>query len=175
VNLGELNCLEIHRYSVQKLEKDNMNDCKKIMRFRQVSDTIATSGQPLPEEFRAIQAAGFQVVINLALPTSEGALTEEQKIVESLGMEYVHIPVLWEKPTIEQIEQFFEAMNANANVPVFVHCAKNMRVSAFIYLYQRVHQRISDEVAKAGLHQIWIPNETWSHFIQTVLNEKSLL
>ncbi|MGN5484577.1 hypothetical protein ACLJB4_09830, partial [Campylobacter coli] len=57
-------------------------------------------------------------------------------------------------------------MEAIADKKVFVHCAANMRVSAFMYLYRRLYKGISNEEAKKELHQIWIPNELWQNFIQ---------
>jgi hypothetical protein len=34
---------------------------------------LATSGMPLPDDFAALRQAGFDVVTNLALPTSDNA------------------------------------------------------------------------------------------------------
>jgi protein tyrosine phosphatase (PTP) superfamily phosphohydrolase (DUF442 family) len=141
------------------------NKIEDIYNFLKLSDAIATSGQPTPEQFQAIKEAGYQVIVNLALPESSNALKDEKQIVESQGMQYVHIPVVWEKPTIENVTEFFSVMEANADKQVFVHCAANMRVSAFIYLYRRVHEGISDEDAKKDLQKIWIPNEIWQNFI----------
>lgn len=84
-------------------------------------------------------------------------------------MQYVHIPVVWEKPQLRDVEKFFDVMSANEDKKVFVHCAANMRVSAFIYLYQRLYQGVSDEEAKQDLHQIWIPNKIWQKFMRQVI------
>ncbi|MCV3217545.1 protein tyrosine phosphatase family protein [Plectonema radiosum NIES-515] len=145
---------------------------KDIYNFLKISDTVATSGQPNSEQFSAIKKAGYQVIVNLALPESPNALKDEKQIVESQGMQYVHIPVVWEKPTLENVTEFFRVMEANADKQVFVHCAANMRVSAFIYLYRRLHQGISDEDAKKDLQKIWIPNEIWQNFIEQVMSIK---
>ncbi len=117
----------------------------------------------------AIKAAGYQIVVNLAPSDSTNAIPHEKDIVESLGMTYIHIPVPWTKPTSGHLDQFFPIITENAEIPVFVHCAKNMRVSAFMYLYRRVHDRLSDQQAKSDLHKIWIPNETWQAFIQEAI------
>lgn len=143
-------------------------DLTSIYNFLQISDRLATAGQPTVEQFKDIKAAGYQVVVNLALPTSTNAIANEAEIVESLGMQYVHIPVEWEHPTIENLHQFFDTLNANQNQSVFVHCAMNMRVSAFVYLYRR-QQHVSDEQAKSDLAKIWTPNETWQKFIQNAM------
>jgi len=142
----------------------------EIYNFLQISDEIATSGQPTVEQFATIKEAGYQLIVNLALSTSSNALTNEKEIVESQGMEYVHIPVVWENPTLEDITKFFNVMKANADKQIFVHCVANMRVSAFIYLYRRLYQGLNDEVAKQDLHKIWVPNQVWQNLIQKALN-----
>jgi protein tyrosine phosphatase (PTP) superfamily phosphohydrolase (DUF442 family) len=142
---------------------------KDIYNFVKISDSIATSGQPTKEQFSVIKNSGYQVVVNLALPTSTNALADEKQIVEALGMQYIHIPVMWENPRIEDVEQFFSVMEASNDKKTFVHCAANMRVSAFMYLYRRLHEHINDEDAKKALHQIWIPNEVWQKFIAQVI------
>jgi uncharacterized protein (TIGR01244 family) len=140
-----------------------------IYNFLKISDSIATAGQPMEAQFSAIRDSGYQVVVNLALPESSNALPQEQEIVENQGMQYVHIPVIRENPTLEDIEHFFSTMDANADKNVFVHCAANMRVSAFMYLHRRLNEGISEEEAKQTLHQIWVPNETWQKFMEEVI------
>ncbi|RUR84097.1 protein tyrosine phosphatase family protein [Chlorogloeopsis fritschii PCC 9212] len=141
-----------------------------IYNFLQISELIATSGQPTKEEFALIKEAGYQLVVNLALPESPNAVPDEKQIVESQGMEYVHIPVVWDKPNLENVKDFFRVMETNADKRVFVHCAANKRVSAFMYLYRHLHEGINDEEAKKDLHQIWTPNEIWQRFIEQVID-----
>lgn len=148
-----------------------MTSLNDILNFVQISETIATAGQPTAEQFAIIKDADYQTVVNLALPTSTNAIPNEQQIVESQGMGYVHIPVAWENPTQDDLDRFFNTMNENADRKVFVHCAMNMRVSVFVYLYRRIQESFSDEIAKQELHKIWTPNETWQAFIDQMLEE----
>jgi uncharacterized protein (TIGR01244 family) len=141
----------------------------QIHNFLELSDTVATAGQPTADEISAIGAAGYRVVINLALPSSTNALPHEQALVEAQGMTYIHLPVVWEEPTLADVQQFFSAMQAHKETPVFVHCAMNMRVSAFMYLYQRLQAGIDEAVAKRDLQTIWVPNDRWQAFIEQVL------
>jgi uncharacterized protein (TIGR01244 family) len=145
------------------------NPIEEIYNYLKLSDSVATAGQPTEAQFSVIKESGYQVVVNLALPDSPNALSYEQAIVESQGMQYIHIPVVWENPTLEDIARFFSVMEAKADKPVFVHCIANMRVSAFMYLYRLIHERMSDEQAKKELHQIWTPNDTWQEFIKQVI------
>jgi len=61
------------------------NPIEDIYNFLKLSDTIATAGQPTEEQFSAIKA-GYQVVVNLALPDSPNALPDEKKVVELKGL-----------------------------------------------------------------------------------------
>ena len=55
---------------------------------------------------------------------------------------------------------------------VFVHCAANMRVSAFVFLYRVLRQRVPPSEAECDLHAIWQPDGVWSRFIQNQLESK---
>ena len=143
----------------------NSDRLQEIVNFLSISDQIATSGQPRIEQFAIIADAGYETVINLALPTSESAIANEAEIVESLGMEYISIPVIWEHPTIDDLDRFLEAIAKRKGQQIFVHCAKNMRVSVFVYLYRRLREGINHEQAIADLHKIWRPNDTWQEFM----------
>jgi protein tyrosine phosphatase (PTP) superfamily phosphohydrolase (DUF442 family) len=140
-----------------------------IYNFLKLSDAIATSGQPTEEQFSVIKDSGYQIVVNLALPKSPNALPDEKQVVEAQGMQYKNIPVVWDNPTLEDVAQFFSIMEDNSDKNIFVHCAANMRVSAFMYLYRRIHKGMSDEDARKDLEKIWVPNETWQKFIEQVV------
>ena len=143
----------------------------EIRAFLSLSDKIGTAGQPSVEQFVAIKAAGYATVVNLALPTSTNALPNEAEIVTSYGMEYIHIPVDWEKPQVEDALNFFEVMAANDDKKVFVHCAANMRVSAFMFLYRTLCQNVAPEAALQDLQQIWTPAPQWQAFIEQVTTQ----
>jgi protein tyrosine phosphatase (PTP) superfamily phosphohydrolase (DUF442 family) len=140
-----------------------------IYSFRAVGDKLGTAGQPSQEQFRIIREAGFEVVINLALPTSDNALANEGSVVTGLGMSYVHIPVDFKAPAAQDFRAFCRVMEAFDARLVFVHCAANMRVSAFVFLYRVLCQRIAIHDAERDLHAIWQPDDVWSRFIQSQL------
>jgi len=141
----------------------------EIYNFRAVGERLGTAGQPTEGQFRMVREAGFEAVINLALPTSDNALANEGSIVTSLGMSYVHIPVDFKAPTSQDFRAFCRVMEAFEDRPVFVHCAANMRVSAFVFLYRVVRQRVAAPEAERDLRAIWQPDAVWSRFIQEQL------
>ncbi|MCP2731521.1 protein tyrosine phosphatase family protein [Limnofasciculus baicalensis] len=146
-----------------------ISSLQEIEAFLPISFTLATSGQPTAEEFTAIASAGYSLVINLATPTSSNWNPDENILVESLGMEYISIPIDWEYPTLSDFEDFADRLDENSYRKVWVHCAKNMRVSAMIYLYHRIRKNYIEEVARRYLEQIWQPNEIWQNFIEATL------
>lgn len=143
-----------------------------IRNFLQLTPHIATSGQPTAEGLAAVQAAGYETVINL-LPPERRDLPEEAEIVTGLGMEYINIPVVWTKPTSENLQAFCDTLDARSECKVYIHCAVNMRVSAFCYLYRVLRLGESPEEAEIELHDIWVPDGVWAEFIASSLEKAS--
>ena len=141
-----------------------------IINFVQLSENIASSGQPSVADFTQIANLDYKTIINLALVTSDNAIVNEGDIVTELGMSYVHIPILWQKPMFEQFQLFATIMQQQNSYKVWVHCALNMRVSAFLYLYSKLHLNIAEKTALQKLNKVWQPNKIWSQFIADVKN-----
>jgi uncharacterized protein (TIGR01244 family) len=140
-----------------------------IYNFRRLDDQVATAGQPTAEQLAAVAQAGFKTVISLRPDEPQHSLPDEAEIVRRLGMTFEHIPVVWNAPTHEDLEAFFAAMERHAGETVLVHCAANMRVSSFMFLYRvnRLDWRVAD--ALPDLHALWQPNPTWQAFIDSQL------
>jgi protein tyrosine phosphatase (PTP) superfamily phosphohydrolase (DUF442 family) len=139
----------------------------------QLSTLLHTAGSPTLEDLHHLHSAGVRVVINLALASSPDALPQEGALVNALGMEYIHIPVEWENPTRQNLTDFFTAMEACQERSTLVHCVKNMRVSAFVYLYRILQLGWSEENARRDLLKVWEPTGTWDDFIAEMLLEQA--
>ena len=142
-----------------------------IYNYQSLSDKLSSSGMPTAEQMQAIADQDVRVVINLALVTSEGALLEEDKLVESLGMKYIHIPVEWSNPTQENLDDFFQAMDENREEKIHVHCQANYRASAFIMLYRVLHKGWNKADAIPVMEKMWNPEDfpVWQKFIDEQL------
>lgn len=145
-----------------------------IYNYHRLSEHLITSGQPSEEQLAAVARAGYEVVINLALHGEPYALADERATVEGLGMHYVHIPVIWQRPTAGDLEAFSAAMDGHAVQRVYVHCAANMRVSAFMLLYRVRNLGWPLAEALPDLAALWEPNQTWQAFIDANLNPPDL-
>jgi protein tyrosine phosphatase (PTP) superfamily phosphohydrolase (DUF442 family) len=141
-----------------------------ILNYVGISDRIGTSGQPRAEQFGAIAADGFDTVINLALPDSSNAIADEGSVVARAGMNYVNIPVIWEAPKVDQFRTFAALMDGLGDRKVWVHCAMNMRVSCFMYLWHTKFRGMQEEEARALMRRIWDPDSfpQWRKFVADV-------
>jgi protein tyrosine phosphatase (PTP) superfamily phosphohydrolase (DUF442 family) len=137
-----------------------------IKNYVALSGELATGGQPSEEQIQELAQAGFELVINLGLLDPRYCLADEAGLVRSLGVEYYHIPVDFQAPTIEDLTRFFTAMQAAEGKRVFVHCAANYRVSSFVSLYGQAKLGWSSEQASAHVRRLWEPNEIWAAFIE---------
>lgn len=141
----------------------------EIRNFRRYSADFASAGQPTEAEFAEIGRAGFARVINLAFSTDGNAIANEDRLVRDLGMEYVHIPVIWDKPTVADFESFAAVMERDPSKRTLLHCQVNFRASAFAFLYRVLFAGVPMADAKSDMNEIWAPNETWRELIFDVL------
>ena len=135
--------------------------------YFQITPDIATSGQPMADQFADIAAAGYDTVINLAMYNSERAIPEEGGVVTEQGMTYVHLPVPFDNPGVEHLRKFIRLMSALEGSRVWVHCVVNKRVSAFMYHYLTKVRGIDERDATSPILSEWVPHmeEVWRRFM----------
>jgi protein tyrosine phosphatase (PTP) superfamily phosphohydrolase (DUF442 family) len=133
-----------------------------------VSGRLWSSGQLSTRDIRRLPGFGVVAVVNLALPTSPDALPQEAALVTGLGLSYVQIPVAWEAPRPAQFVEFANVLRAYEDRVVWVHCAKNMRVSVFLYLYRKLVLGEDDAAARFPMTEVWQPDRVWQAFIDNV-------
>ena len=148
---------------------------KGIYHFLQLNENLYSSGMPTAEQMKEAAEAGVQVVINLALSSSQGALENEDQQVESLGMKYIHIPVEWNNPIRQNLEDFFSAMEEHKDARILVHCQANYRVTAFVTLYRILREGWDKQEAFAVMNRMWNPEDfpVWQKFIEENISPAS--
>jgi len=146
---------------------------EEIINYMQLSDTLLTSGQPDEDDFHVLSEAGVQTIINLAMPTSDFALPNEAELVRNLGMQHIHIPVVWEAPARSDLDRFMDTIESLKEQKILVHCALNYRVSCFVALWRVLRQGWSIVEAFKPLLSIWDPADypVWEQFIAENLNK----
>ena len=143
----------------------------KILNYVKINELISTSGQPKIEELELIANEGFEVVINLAVPTTSNALENEDKIVSSLNMSYIHIPVDFENPKLSDLKLFLNILQALGANKVWIHCAKNYRVSAFMYVYHKYILHTPFEQIDLSIFDMWQPSSVWQELMKVQLED----
>jgi uncharacterized protein (TIGR01244 family) len=143
-------------------------ELQELYNYRKVSDLISTAGQPTEEQLKAVAAAGFKVVINLATIHPEHSLPDEAGLVRSLGMQYYHLPVDWGNPTQQDFASFEKLVARHAGDKTLIHCAANFRVTAFYSLYAMKQLGWSEAQAEALRMSVWQGSDypIWEKFIR---------
>lgn len=139
---------------------------ENILNYIKINENIATSGQPSAQQFDLISKCGYDIVINLALHNASNAIESEDTVVTDLGMSYFHIPVLFDNPTLEQLRLFMDILSVNTNRKVWVHCALNYRVSAFMYVYHKYYLRTPFDGIDLSLIEVWKPDIVWQEILK---------
>lgn len=141
----------------------------EIINLRSYSETFASSGQPSAAQLETLKKQGFQRIIYIAFSDHDNALAGEDRLVKNLGMQYTHIPVVWNAPTAADFASFAAAMRSAPDTKTLLHCQVNYRASAFALLYRVIYEQIPLATAKAAMDSVWTPDATWTAFIQSTL------
>lgn len=145
----------------------------ELLNFHQITPRIGTAGHPKAEDFPAIAAEGYEVVINLAMHDADDAIAEEGSLVSKAGMSYFHLPVPWDAPSADHLKTFIGIMDALEDKKILVHCRVNARVSAFMLKYL-TFKGVAETEATTPLMEKWLPqmDDTWKAFL--ALSEKDI-
>jgi len=144
---------------------------KDIYNYLFLNEKLSSSGMPTTEQMNSVAEAGVQVVINLAPHDVPNAIPNETELVDSLGMQYINIPVNWSTPTRDGLNIFMDAMDANKEKKIHVHCEANFRASAFISMYRILRLGWKPEDAFEVMHTIWDEDAypVWRMFIEDAM------
>ncbi|MES3006428.1 MAG: protein tyrosine phosphatase family protein [Pseudomonadota bacterium] len=157
--------------SVVSAQEAGSNRMSEILNFRQYSPTFASAGQPTREQLQLIKDSGYDRVIYIAFSNVGPAIPEEDQLVKALGMDYLHIPVDFNNPTIRDFNAFADAMQRESERKTLLHCQVNARATAFSFLYRVIYEDVPVADAKRDMNSVWTPNQVWKDFIFAVLAE----
>lgn len=149
-------------------------DLSEIRNYKEYSPSLSSAGQPSEEQLKGLKDQGFERVVYIAFSNSRGAIADEDAIVKELGMDYVHVPVIWESPAKSDFYAFAGAMQREPDKKTLLHCQANYRASAFAMLYRVLYEDVPLAEAKADMNAVWQPNEAWRDFIFAVLQDNGI-
>jgi uncharacterized protein (TIGR01244 family) len=111
-----------------------------VRNYSRVDATVGCGGQVDPTAMKALKGEGYVSVINLRLPTEEGANVDEARAAaQSAGLKYIHLPFNAAQPDSKVVDNFLAAVADKSNQPVFIHCGSANRVGG-MWLIKRVLQ-----------------------------------
>lgn len=117
-------------------------ELRGVPNFHELNPGVSRGAQPSDEGFQTLAKRGVKTVIDLRRP-NEHSTEAERKVVESLGMHYVNVPMEGVvSPSHAQVSQILALMNDQSAGPVFVHCKRGAdRTGGIIACYRMQHDR----------------------------------
>lgn len=100
---------------------------------RQPLENLVTGGQPSEDDLEKFADEGFGLVINLRRP-GEFDEFDEGRVVESLGMKYINIPVNGMKDLSSENAALLHDALESFDGPIVLHCRSGMRASGLLGL-----------------------------------------
>ena len=111
-------------------------------------DGVTTSGQPGEAGFKVFAEKGYAAVIDLRTEGEDRGL-DEPEVVESLGMDYINLPIGRDGITFENALALKSLVEAYER-PVLVHCGSANRVGALFALSVFQETGDADQALEAG-------------------------
>ena len=106
-------------------------------------DGVSSAGQPDEAAFKVFASNGYAAVVDLRTEGESRGL-DEKTVVESLGMDYVLLPIGSDGISFENAEKL-DKLISSYDEPVLVHCGSANRVGALLAL--RASQQGADDSA----------------------------
>jgi protein tyrosine/serine phosphatase len=91
---------------------------KEIVKFARVTPTLYRGGQPSLKGLEELKKMDVAIVVDMR----SGSRKSEEKVVNKLGIKYVHISWHCPLPTDKPFARFLEVIEHNPGKKVFVHC-----------------------------------------------------
>jgi uncharacterized protein (TIGR01244 family) len=119
---------------VKKMEMPGVNN------YSRVDATVGCGGAVDPSAMNGLRKEGFVSVINLRLPTENGANVDAARAAaQAAGLKYIHLPFNAAAPDEKVVDAFLGAVADKSNQPVFIHCGSANRVGG-MWMIKRVLQ-----------------------------------
>ena len=107
---------------------------------------LLTSGQPGPQHFEALQAAGTAVVIDIR-DAMEPRGFDEAELVRRLGIRYVNVSVRQGALDDAGLDAILAELRRDEGHPTLLHCASANRVGGALIPYFMLDKGMSEDDA----------------------------
>jgi tyrosine-protein phosphatase SIW14 len=113
---------------------------ENLPNFQKLNDHVYRGAQPTDDGFIELAQLGIKTVIDLR-QIGEHSQADEQKLVTSLGMRYVSIPMTgMSTPKDDQVTAVLALLSDTTSGPVFVHCKRGADRTGMVVAVYRISQ-----------------------------------
>lgn len=117
-----------------------------VTNANQATPTVLTGGQPNAHHFRALKAAGVEVVLDIRDPMEPRGF-DEQALLAELGLDYTNIVVTDAHLNDTTLDAITDVMRKNEGRSTLVHCASGNRVGGALIPWLILDQGMTEEEA----------------------------
>jgi uncharacterized protein (TIGR01244 family) len=143
-----------------------------IRNYSRVDATVGCGGQVDPAAMAALRKEGFVSVVNLRLPTEEGANVEAGRAAaQAAGLKYIHLPFNAAQPDPKVVDSFLAAVADKSNQPVFIHCGSASRVGGMWTIKRALQDKWPVEKALAEGKAIGLNNPGLETFVVNYIKD----
>ena len=145
-------------------------DLPGIRNYSRVDATVGCGGAVDPAAMAGLKKEGYVSVINLRLPTEEGADVEGGRAAaKAAGLKYIHLPFNAAMPDSKVVDSFLAAVADTTNQPIFIHCASANRVGAVWMIKRALRDGWPIDRARAEAEAIGLSNPQLTAFATTYI------
>jgi len=126
------------------------DDDKTAWKYRfEPADGITAAGQPKENGLKDLAGDGYVAVIDLRTAGEDRGM-DEQAVVESLGMDYVSLPIEGRGAINFENAAKLDRILSKYDQPVLVHCGSSNRVGALLALREKMNGADDEDALAFG-------------------------
>ena len=146
-------------------------DVPGIRNYSRVDATVGCGGAVDPAAMAGLKKEGYVSVINLRLPTEEGADVEAGRAAaQAAGLKYIHLPFNAAMPDSKVVDSFLAAVGDKSNQPVFIHCGSANRVGGMWMIKRALKDGWTIDRAREEAEAIGLRDPQLTAFATTYIN-----
>lgn len=142
-----------------------------VRNYSKVDATVGCAGATDASAMKALKGEGYVSVINLRLPTEQGADVEAGRAAaQSAGLKYFHLPFNSAMPDPAIVDRFLATVADTKNQPVFIHCGSANRVGGMWMIKRVLQDKWTMEKAREEAEAIGLREPATIAFVTEYIN-----
>ena len=157
--------------SIPVMGQVRKQDMAGIRNYSRVDASVGCGGATDLSAIGELKKEGYISIINLRLPTEEGANVEgERAAAQAAGLKYIHLPFNAAMPDSRVVDNFLAAVADKSNQPVYIHCASASRVGGMWMIKRVLQDQWPIDKARAEAQVIGLASAPLTQFATDYIN-----